>query len=201
MMTDNAGASTAVPGSTEIAGVRHAAPAEMVLRRSIAVVGGAALVAVAAQFAIPLPFTPVPVSLEGGAVLLVGGLLGWRYGALALLTFLAVGAAGMPVFSDGTFGLTRLVGPTAGYLFAFPVAAGIVGSLARPGAVLRSMLAALAGMVVIHLGGWAWLAILTGSAHQAFTWGSVPFLLTDLLAVAIAGGLTARLGARTRRFV
>ncbi|MGH7533288.1 MAG: biotin transporter BioY [Gemmatimonadales bacterium] len=200
-MTDNARTPLAASASAEIVAARHVAPVRLTLQRILAVVCGAALVAVASQFAIPLPFTPVPVSLEGGAVLLVGGLLGWRYGALALLTFLAVGAAGMPVFADGTFGLARLVGPTAGYLFAFPVAAGVVGYLARPGALVRSMLAALVGMVVIHLGGWAWLAILTGSARQAFTWGSVPFLLTDLLAVAIAGGLTARLGARTRRFV
>lgn len=177
------------------------APAERALRRSVAVVAGAALVALASQFAIPLPFTPVPVSLEGGAVLLVGGLLGWRYGASALLAFLAAGAAGMPVFHNGTFGLAILIGPTAGYLFAFPVAAAIVGSLARPGAPVRSILAALLGMVVIHLGGWAWLLVLTHSADRAFTWGLAPFLITDLLAVAIAGGLTARLGARTRRLL
>jgi biotin transport system substrate-specific component len=178
-----------------------AAPAELAIRRTLAVVAGAALVALASQFAIPLPFTPVPVSLEGGTVLLVGGLLGWRYGALSLVTFLVAGAAGMPVFHNGTFGLGILVGPTAGYLFAFPVAAAIVGALARPGALVRSMLAALLGMIVIHLGGWAWLVVLTHSADTAFTWGSAPFLVTDLLAVAIAGGLTARLGARTRRLI
>lgn len=178
-----------------------AAPAELAIRRTLAVVAGAALVALASQFAIPLPFTPVPVSLEGGTVLLVGGLLGWRYGALSLVTFLVAGAAGMPVFHNGTFGLAILVGPTAGYLFAFPVAAAIVGALARPGALVRSMLAALLGMIVIHLGGWAWLVVLTHSADTAFTWGSAPFLVTDLLAVAIAGGLTARLGARTRRLI
>ena len=177
------------------------APAELAIRRTIAVVAGAAFVALAARSAIPLPFTPVPVSLEGGTVLLVGGLLGWRYGALSLLSFLVAGAVGMPVFADGTFGVVKLLGPTAGYLFAFPVAAAIVGSLSRPGAVVRSMLAALLGMVVIHLGGWAWLLVLTHSADTAFTWGSAPFLVTDLLAVAIAGGLTARLGARTRRLI
>ncbi|MGB7212626.1 MAG: biotin transporter BioY [Gemmatimonadales bacterium] len=200
-MNDNARASLAAPASADVVAARRLAPAELTLRRIIAVVCGAALVAVASQFAIPLPFTPVPVSLEGGTVLLVGGLLGWRYGALALITLLGAGAIGMPVFALGTFGLARLLGPTAGHLFAFPVAAGVVGYLARPGAVVRSMLAALAGMLVIHLGGWAWLAILTGSAHQAFTWGSMPFLVTDLLAVAIAGGLTARLGARIRRSI
>ena len=71
----------------------------------------------------------------------------------------------------------------------------------RPGAPVRSILAALLGMVVIHLGGWAWLLVLTHSADRAFTWGSAPFLITDLLAVAIAGGLTARLGARIRRLL
>lgn len=184
-----------------VAGVAQAGAMQLTLRRTIAVVGGAALVALASQFAIPLPFTPVPVSLEGGTVLLVGGLLGWRYGALSLLTFLAAGAVGMPVFANGSFGLVKLLGPTAGYLFAFPVAAAVVGRVARPGALVRSIGAALLGMVIIHLGGWAWLAVLTGSAAKAFTWGSAPFIVSDLLAVGIAGGLTARLGGRTRRLV
>lgn len=184
-----------------VAGVTQAGAMQLTLRRTIAVVGGAALVALASQFAIPLPFTPVPVSLEGGAVLLVGGLLGWRYGALSLLTFLAAGAVGMPVFANGSFGLVKLLGPTAGYLFAFPVAAAVVGRVARPDALVRSIGAALLGMVIIHLGGWAWLAVLTGSADKAFTWGSAPFIVSDLLAVGIAGGLTARLGGRTRRLV
>lgn len=200
-MNDNARAPLAAPVRADVAGVAQAGTQQVVLRRTIAVVGGAALVALASQFAIPLPFTPVPVSLEGGTVLLVGGLLGWRYGALSLLTFLAAGAVGMPVFANGTFGLVRLLGPTAGYLFAFPVAAALVGRLARPGAAARSIAAALLGMVVIHLGGWAWLAVLTGSADKAFSWGSAPFLVTDLFAVVIAGGLTTRLGGRTRRLV
>lgn len=171
----------------------------LVARRALAVVLGAAVVAVAAQFAIPVGV--VPVSLQGGAVLLVGGLLGRRYGAAALVTYLTLGAAGLPVFANGGFGLVHLAGPTAGYLVAFPAAAAVAGWLARPGSVIRSTGAALAGMALIHVGGLAWLTIALGSATRAFALGTQPFLLTDLLQVAVAGGLVALLGARVRRSV
>lgn len=173
------------------------APARKALHRAAAVVAGAALVAIAAQFAIPVG--PVPVSLEGGAVLLVGGLLGRRYGAAALVTFLVAGAAGLPVFANGGFGVAHLVGATGGYLIAFPAAAALVGWLAVPRRVVRSTLAALAGMVVIHLGGLAWLAVILGSASRAFAVGTAPFLLSDLLSVLLVGALIAGVGGRMRR--
>src|SRR3989441_90146 len=103
----------------------------LTLRRAGAVILGAALVAVAAQVSIPLPGTPVPLTLQPLAVLLVGGLLGPALGAASMILYLALGAAGLPVFTPyGLPGLARLFGPTGGYLIAYPVAAFAVGKLA-----------------------------------------------------------------------
>src|SRR5258705_9965837 len=97
-------------------------------------VGGAVLVAGAAQVSIPLPGTPVPMTLQPMAVLLVGGLLGARLGALSMILYLAMGAAGLPVFTPTVplLGFARLIGPTGGYLLAYPVAAWVVGALLSP---------------------------------------------------------------------
>ena len=109
-------------------GVRRAA----VSTRALAVVLGALLVALAAQVSIPLPGTPVPMTLQPMAVLLVGGLLGPQLGALSMILYLAMGAAGLPVFTPTVplVGVARLVGPTGGYLLAYPLAAYAVGRLA-----------------------------------------------------------------------
>src|SRR3989440_13093484 len=105
----------------------------LVIRRVVAVVLGAALVAVAAQVSIPLPGTPVPMTLQPMAVLLVGGLLGGPLGALSMILYLAMGAAGLPVFTPTVplVGVARLLGPTGGYLLAYPVAAWVVGAMVR----------------------------------------------------------------------
>jgi len=160
----------------------------LALRRTIAVVAGAALVAAAAQIAVPLPGTPVPLTLQPLAVLLVGGWLGPRLGAASLVLYLALGAAGLPVFTPyGLPGAARLVGPTGGYLLAYPVAAFAVGALAGDGARWgRLALAVTAGLALIHLGGAAQLLLLTGSAASAWRFGTLPFLLGDLLKLAIA---------------
>jgi len=160
----------------------------LVLRRAVAVTLGAALVAVAAQVAVPLPGTPVPMTLQPLAVLTVGGLLGARLGAASLVLYLALGAAGLPVFTPfGLPGVARLIGPTGGYLLAYPVAAFAVGALASDGRRwLRLSLAVLTGLVLIHLGGAAQLLILTGGAGEAVRLGTLPFLLGDLGKLAIA---------------
>src|SRR5947199_4585081 len=101
-----------------------------------AVVVGAVLVALAAQVAVPLPGTPVPMTLQPMAVLLVGGLLGARFGALSMILYLAMGAAGLPVFTPSPLllpGIGRLFGQTGGYLLAYPIAAYPVGALLTPG--------------------------------------------------------------------
>jgi biotin transport system substrate-specific component len=160
----------------------------VVLRRIIAVVLGTALVAVASQVAVPLPGTPVPMTLQPLAVLIVGGLLGPGLGAASLVLYLGAGAAGLPLFTPvGLPGIARLVGPTGGYLLAYPLAASAVGRLAASGAgTARLALAVLAGLLLIHLGGLAQLAILTGNLSTAARFGTLPFLLGDLLKLVLA---------------
>src|SRR5438132_11545864 len=130
--------------------------------RIAALVGGALIVAGAAQISVPLPGTPVPMTLQPMAVLLVGGLLGARFGALSMILYLAMGAAGLPVFTPTVplVGFARLFGPTGGYLLAYPVAAWVVGRFSDPGrqpgvnkpAWARVTVAVVAGLVLIHLG-------------------------------------------------
>jgi len=160
----------------------------LALRRAIAVIAGAALVAAAAQIAVPLPGTPVPMTLQPLAVLLVGGWLGPRLGAASLVLYLALGATGLPVFTPyGLPGVARLIGPTGGYLLAYPVAAFAVGALAGTGARWgRVGLGVTAGLALIHLGGAAQLLLLTGSAASAWRFGALPFLVGDLVKLAIA---------------
>src|SRR5689334_4717400 len=180
----------------------------LIIRRTVAVVLGAILVAAAAQVAVPLPGTPVPFTLQPLAVLLVGGLLGARLGALSMILYLAMGAAGLPVFTPTVpiYGIARLFGPTGGYLLAYPIAAWAVGALVSPGRgpgarapwVVQVALGVLVGIVLIHLGGLAQLAIITGTiagAAQLATW---PFLLGDLLKIAVLVPVLARLTPTTR---
>ena len=174
-----------------------------VLRRTVAVVLGAIVVAAAAQVSVPLPGTPVPMTLQPMAVLLVGGLLDTRLGAFSMIVYLAMGAAGLPVFTPTVplIGVARLFGPTGGYLLAYPVAAWAVGALLTPGRRpgvsppewVRAGLAVLAGLVLIHLGGLAQLAILTGNLSAAARFGTVPFLVGDLLKIAVLVPVLAKL--------
>lgn len=154
----------------------------------LSLVLGAAIVAVSAQFAVPVPLSPVPMTLQGLAVLLVGGLFGAAAGAGAMVLYLLLGIFGLPVFSPlGAPGLARLLGPTGGYLLAFPIAAVVVGRIAKRDHLGRSLLGALAGMLVIHFGGWAQLSILTGGPGAVVSASVMPLLLQDLLKVALAG--------------
>src|SRR5882672_6227927 len=130
----------------------------LIIRRAAAVVLGALLVAGAAQVSVPLPGTPVPMTLQPMAVLLVAGLLGPQLGALSMILYLAMGAAGLPVFTPTVplVGVARLFGPTGGYLLAYPVAAWAVGALLTPGRRpgvsrpqwVRAGLAVLTGLVL-----------------------------------------------------
>ena len=173
----------------------------LTVRRVLAVALGAAVVAVAAQVSVPLPFGPVPMTLSPLAVLLVGGILGPRGGVAAVVTYVALGAVGLPVYALGLAGPAILLGPTGGYLLAFPVAAGVTGWLAQKGGIGRALLAAAAGVVVIHLGGWAQLALVIGDPEIAFRVGTVPFLLGDVLKVALAAAGISGLGPSLRRLL
>ncbi len=165
-------------------------------RRVVAVAIGALVVAVAAQIRIPLPLTPVPVTLQDLAVLTVGGLLGPAAGLAALVTYLGLGIAGLPVFSGGASGIAWLLGPTGGYLLAFPVAALVMGIFARRAGFGRALLGAFLGLLIMHAGGVAQLAILTGDPVTAFQLGSLPFLPMGLLKVALAAALVTRISPK-----
>ena len=169
------------------------------IRRLIALMIGAFVVALGAQVAIPLPTTPVPITLQVPAVLLVGGLLGPRLGAASLVLYLMMGAAGLPVFAPmGAPGIARLFGPTGGYLLAYPLAAAVTGLVAAEGrSWLRLGLAVVLGTVVIHAGGVAQLAALGGDVSGAIAIGSVPFLVNDLPKLAFAALLIRKFASRT----
>jgi biotin transport system substrate-specific component len=168
-------------------------------RRVAGVAVGTLAVAAAAQVAVPVPLSPVPMTLQPLSVLAVGGLLGGAGGVAALAAYLALGASGLPVFAGGSAGALHLLGPTGGYLLAFPLAAGVTGALASRGGVLRTLLACALGMVLIHLGGVAQLAILGGNPSVAFQVGFVPFFTGDLIKVGLAAAVILGLRPRTLR--
>lgn len=159
-------------------------------RRSALVAGFSLLTALAAQ--VVVPFYPVPVTAQTFAVLLTGALLGSRLGALAMILYLAEGAAGLPFFQAGHGGLVYLItSPTAGYLFSYPAAAFVVGALAERGWDRRYVSAVAAmtlGSILILACGWAWLARIGGPAW-AFGYGVAPFLIGDAIKIALAAGV------------
>lgn len=161
-------------------------------RSALLVVGFSLLTALAAQVVVPLPWTPVPLTGQTFAVLLTGALLGPRLGALAMLAYLAEGAAGLPFFRGGGGGLGHLSAATAGgYLLAFPAAAYVTGVLAERGWDRRFLTAAAAmflGSLVILAGGWAWFSLAVG-VEQAFWRGVLPFLPGDVVKIAFAAAL------------
>jgi biotin transport system substrate-specific component len=110
-----------------------ALPRPGVLRNGLLIVGGSIVTALAAQIAIPLPWSPVPITGQTFAVLLCGATLGARRAFLAQLLYLAEGAVGLPVFAGGALGVAKLLGPTGGYLLVFPFAAAVTGLLAERG--------------------------------------------------------------------
>ncbi len=172
----------------------------LVHHRAIAVVLGALLVAIGAQVALPVPGNPIPITLQVPAVLIVGGLLGPRFGAASLLLYLLMGTAGLPVFAPvGVPGAARLIGPTGGYLLAYPLAAGLAGLIAVGGRSWgRIALAVVVGLVAIHAGGVSHLMVLGGDASEALRLGSLPFLANDVLELVFAALIIRRFGRKTQ---
>jgi biotin transport system substrate-specific component len=179
------------PETPVLAGTRDAI---FTWQRALRVTVGALAVAISAQASIDLPGSPVPVTLQGLAVILVGGILGPKEGAVALGLYLAAGMSGLPVFSGGRAGAVWLLGPTGGYLLAFPVGAAVAGALARRHDLLRCFGAALAGMAIIHLGGIAQLSILSGGVALPFR-ATAPLIAADLVKVVMATLMVSRFRA------
>ncbi|MFG2527898.1 biotin transporter BioY [Streptomyces sp. NPDC048516] len=159
------------------------------VRDAALVLGGAALTGIAAQIALPVPGSPVPVTGQTFAALLVGASLGASRGALSLALYALAGLAGLPWFAGGTSGAG---GATLGYIVGMLLAATVVGALARRGGdrgVLRTAATMAAGTALIYAVGVPYLALSTGmSLGQAVAAGLVPFLIGDALKAALAMG-------------
>jgi biotin transport system substrate-specific component len=165
------------------------------VRQVTLVIGGSLLVALCARIAIPIPGTPVPLTVQNFGVLLIGLLLGSRGGFAALALYLAEGAMGMPVFSPtGPGGIAQLLGPTGGFLLAYPLVAWAAGFVMERGrkSFARAALGGLLGEVVLFIGGLSWLAVLTHSVKQAFLLGLYWFLFAEIIKVMVSAGIAAR---------
>jgi biotin transport system substrate-specific component len=164
-------------------------------RQTALVIGGSLIVALCARITIPLPFTPVPLTLQNFGVLLVGLLLGSRRGFAALALYLAEGVVGLPVFSPiGPGGIAQMLGPTGGFLLAYPLVAWLAGYVMEHGrkTFTRAAIGGLLGEVALFTGGLAWLSVLTHSMAQAFRWGLYWFLFAEVIKIMMAAGIATR---------
>ena len=163
------------------------------VRNAILVMGLTGFTALAAQVSIPLPFTPVPLTLQTFAVLAGAAALGAERAVIAQVLYIALAVAGVPVLAGGASGHEVVVGATGGYLIGFVLASYVVGRISSNGASTKSgktALAFLAGSVLIYTLGAPWLAFTTGNT---ITWaivnGVVPFLVGDLIKAVAAGAV------------
>lgn len=177
------------------------------LRTAGIVIAGSAFVAVCAHIVLPLNFTPVPLTLQTFAVLVLGLLLSPRLAAGTLAVYLLEGALGLPVFSPAPAmlsGMAHLLGPTGGYLLSCPVAGAVVSWLGRRagGGFAGAAASAAAGTLVMLGSGAAWLAVLThGPAQTILILGVIPFLPGEALKIAAAAGVTFGYRRLRRRVV
>jgi len=168
-----------------------AVPRTSALLNVLLVVAASLVTAGAAQVEIRLPWTPVPITGQTFAVLLTGAVLGSRRAFLAMCLYLAEGSAGLPFFSGGAAGFAKLLGPTGGYLIAFPFAAALTGLLAergwdrRPLTMFAAML--LGSTIIFALG----LAQLSGFVPEGalLASGLLPFIPGDIIKSALAAGV------------
>jgi biotin transport system substrate-specific component len=153
--------------------------------------------AAAAQISVPLPFTPVPFTFQPMVVLLGGAVLGPELGMLSQVSYLAAGLAGLPVFAaspDLPQGMGRLLGPTGGYLMAYPFAAFATGFLARRAfdrRYLTSVVAMAIGLSIVFAGGITWLTLFAPGAdarslQAALAVGFYPFVIADVVKICLA---------------
>lgn len=168
--------------------IEAAWPKRGIISEVLLVLAGTVLLSLAAQIQLLLPISPVPITGQTFAVLLLGALFGRKRGPATVLTYLGLGGLGFPIFAGGAAGIAKLAGPTAGYLLGFPAAAFLVGALAERGWDRRPSTTA-AGMVlgnlVIYSAGALWLSTFVGW-NQVLQAGVIPFLVGDALKIALA---------------
>jgi biotin transport system substrate-specific component len=176
-------------------GFRERSLASEGLRQIALIAGGSLFVALCARITIPLPFTPVPLTVQNFGVLLVGLLLGSRRGFAALALYLAEGAIGLPVFNPtGAGGIAQLLGVTGGFLLAYPFVAWLAGYVMESGrkSFARAVAAGVLGEVLLFVSGLGWLGILTHSMALAIRWGLYWFVFAEVIKVMMAAGVAAR---------
>jgi|SRR5436190_6245662 len=198
-----------MPETTLLAVVTRDADSRVLLiaERAGAVAFVIALTAAAAQVSVPLPFTPVPFTFQPMVVLLGAMALGSRLGATSQVLYLMLGVAGVPVFAASPLpqGIGRLIGPTGGYLMAYPVAAFVAGWLAERGLDRRystSVVAMACGLAIIFASGVSWLALYVNPGRgigAALAAGLYPFIVKDLMKVILAAAIMPRVWAFTGR--
>lgn len=160
------------------------------------VVGATLLMGILGRFAMPLPFTPVPLTLANFGVLLVGLTLGSRRGFAALTLYLAAGAMGAPVFAPSALsGVAQLLGPTGGYLISYPFVAFLAGWIAESGpkTFARYALASVAGEILLFVSGVSWIMVLLHAPlARAANFGLYPFIFAEVIKVLAAAELGRR---------
>jgi biotin transport system substrate-specific component len=164
---------------------------EALLYDFVLIIGASIFIAVSAQIAFNVPFSPVPVTGQTFAVILTGALLGSRRGSLAVITYLFEGISGLPVFAHAQFGLIHLFGPTGGYLIGFIPAAFICGFLVENGwgkTFLSSTGIMFVGTIVIFISGLTWLKIFVGN-ENIWVMGFYPYLTGAVIKIVLAASI------------
>ncbi|HXZ78386.1 MAG TPA: biotin transporter BioY [Terriglobales bacterium] len=172
-------------------------PSSVILKQVALVVGASLFMAVCGRLSIPLPFTPIPLTLANFGVLLIGLVLGARRGFAALVLYLLEGASGMPVFSPaGPGGIAQLFGPTGGYLMAYPFVAALTGWIAQSdgASFLRNLVACCAGELALFASGIGWLMLLIHTPFsKAAYFGFYPFIFAEVIKILSAAAISLRL--------
>ncbi len=189
------------PTLANVAWPSHRAGA--LLRNTILAILGSVLLWASAK--VQIPFYPVPMTMQTFMVLAIGMAYGWRLGTATLLLYLAEGAFGLPVFAgtpEKGIGLAYMFGPTGGYLIGFVLATAVCGWLAESGwdrSVSKTAAAMAIGNLVIYVPGLLWLGALVGWDKPVLAWGLTPFLLGDLVKLALAAAVFPAIWKLLRR--
>ena len=165
------------------------------LKQAAIIIGASLFVAICARVTVPLPFTPVPLTLQNFGVLVVALILGSKRGVAALALYLAEGAVGLPVFNPaGPGSIAQLFAATGGFLMAYPLVAFVAGWIyERSSRSFRgAAFAGLAGEIVLFAGGLSWLFVLTHSLSRAIHWGLYWFVFAEVIKIMLAAGVAAQ---------